>query len=165
MGIENKITVRNNKKKILFVCTQNVFRSMSAHYLTEKHLLKKSIKHFEIDSCGTKAYPWEVPYEFTVELFQKKGIDVTRHKNKQITAKLVKESEIIICMTNEHKKFIIENFKIEPFLFNEIAIGKLTDLNDDDEIDFDCTLHEFIEKTIVYIEKHIPKLVQNLDKY
>ena len=56
-----------NKKKVLFVCTQNVFRSMSAHYLAKKYLNEKNIQHFEIDSCGTKAYPWEVPYEFIVE--------------------------------------------------------------------------------------------------
>lgn len=158
-------TVVNNKKKkkILFVCTQNVFRSMSAHYLTNKYLTENNILGYEIDSCGTKAYPWEVPYEFTVELFEKKGIDVSSHKNKKINQNLIEESHIIVCMTHEHKKYIVENFKIEPYLFNQIAIGKLTDLNDDDEIDFDCTLHQFIEKTIIYIEKHIPKLIENIE--
>lgn len=157
--------INKKKKKILFVCTQNVFRSMSAHYLTTKYLEKNNISHYEVDSCGTKAYPWEVPYEFTAELFEKKGIDVRSHKNKKIDENLVKTSQIIICMTKEHKDHIVQNFNITPYLFNEIAIGKHSDLNDDDEIDFDCTLHEFIEKTIVYIEKNIPKLVKNLDKY
>ena len=160
------MTVGNKKKrKILFVCTQNVFRSMSAHYLAKKHLEENNITHYEIDSCGTKAYPWEVPYEFTVELFEKKGIDVRNHKNKKINEALVKESHIIICMTKDHKQYIVENFNMTPYLFNEIAKGVHSDLNDDDEIDFDCSLHEFIEKTITYIEHNVPHLVKNLDKY
>ncbi len=163
MGGKTKLTEK--RKKILFVCTQNVFRSLSAHYLAKNHIEKNNILHLEIDSCGTKAYPWEVPYEFTAELFEKKGIDVRSHKNKQITKRLLDESDYVICMTNEHKNFIFINFNVNSYLFNEIAIGKLTDLNDDNEIDFNCTLHEFIENTIIYIEKHIPSLIKNIDKY
>ena len=96
---------------------------------------------------------------------KKKGIDIKNHKNKQIDKNLVKENHIIICMTKEHKEFIVQNFNIVPYLFNEIAKGEYSDLNDDTEIDFNCTLHEFIEKTIIYIEKYIPNLIINLENY
>jgi protein-tyrosine-phosphatase len=152
------------KYKILFVCTQNVFRSMSAHYLSEKYLKENGINDFEIDSCGTVAYSWESPYQHTLDLLQTKGIDVRSHKNKQISKKLVVESQYIICMTNDHKKNILKTFGVKPYLFNELALGKNSDLQDDNEADFSCSLNNFIENTISHIDKNIPNIFEVLLK-
>ena len=151
--------MENNKKyKTLFVCTQNVFRSMSAHYLADKHIKDNNLINFEIDSCGTIAYDWESPYQHTIKLLISKGVDPRNHKNKKIDKKLVEESHYIICMTNEHKNYIVKNFKVTPYLFNELAIGKSTDLEDDNEASFNCSLNQFIEKTVNHIDKYIPQI-------
>ncbi len=152
------------KRKVLFVCTQNVFRSMSAHYLAVKFLKENNIENFEIDSCGTVAYTWESPYQHTISLLKNKGIDVRSHKNKQIDKKLADQSRFIICMTNEHKQHINNKFNVEPYLFNELALGVSSDLEDDNEADFNCSLNQFIEKTVGHIEKHIPTVFTELSK-
>jgi len=155
-----------NKKthKVLFVCTQNVFRSLSAHHLMHKYVKDNNINGYEIDSCGTIAYDWESPYQHTLNLLKEKGVSIKNHKNKKITKEMCNESNFIICMTNDHKDFITKNFKVESYLFNEIAINKNTDLEDDNEANFSCSLNQFIDKTVNYIDKNIPNLVEGLEK-
>ncbi len=155
---------KSAKIKVLYVCTQNVFRSMSADYLSKKHLKENNIKGYDLDSCGTIAYSWESPYEHTLKMLKSKGIDARAHKNKQINQKLVDESRFVICMTNDHKEYIIKNFNVTPYLFNELAFGAMTDLEDDNEASFNCSLTQFIEKTINHIDKHIPKIFESLEK-
>ena len=58
----------HQKIQILFVCTQNVFRSLSAKKLLDKYLLEKKDTRFEIHSAGTEAYP-DNPYSYTLEKF------------------------------------------------------------------------------------------------
>jgi protein-tyrosine-phosphatase len=150
--------------KVTFVCTQNVFRSMSAHYLALKYLEENNIPDFQIDSCGTIAYSWESPYQHTINLLKNKGVDARKHKNKQIDKNLAEESHFIICMTNDHKNHVKKKFGVESYLFNELALGSATDLEDDNEANFDCSLNKFIEKTVEHIDKHIPKIFSELSK-
>jgi protein-tyrosine phosphatase len=152
------------KYKVIFVCTQNVFRSMSAHYLAVKYLKENNITDFEIDSCGTVAYSWESPYQHTINLLKNKGIDVRTHKNKKIDKNLAEGSQFLICMTNDHKNYVKNNFAVDSFLFNELALGLATDLQDDNEANFDCSLNKFIEKTVEHIHYHIPQIFSELLK-
>jgi len=159
---------------ILFVCTQNVFRSMSAHYLALKYIKdNKNTKNFlqeynfTIDSCGTIAYDWETPYRHTLKILSQKEVDVIDHKNKKINKNLVDNCNVIICMTREHKKSIEDNFSFniknkKLYLFNELAIDKMTDLEDDNESNFTCSLNQFIEKTVNHIDKYIPNIFNNI---
>ena len=156
--------MEKQKTKVIFVCTQNVFRSLSAHRLMEKYLKEKNLQGYEIDSAGTLAYDWESPYQKTLDLLKEKGIIVKNHKNKKITKEMCNENNFIICMTRDHRDYITKNFNTKSFLFNEIAIGKMTDLEDDNEANFSCSLEKFIEKTVNYIDDNIPNLVENLEK-
>ena len=42
---------------VLFVCTGNVFRSMSAEYLMNKYLNDNAITNISVSSAGTTAHP------------------------------------------------------------------------------------------------------------
>jgi protein-tyrosine-phosphatase len=155
----------NNKVfKILFVCTQNVFRSMSAHYLALKYIQENNITTFQIDSCGTIAYDWESPYQDTIIQLKSRGIDARSHSNKKANQSLVDESDFIICMTNDHANHIKRNFGKDSYLFNELALGTRTDLEDDNEANFNCSLKKFIEKTVGHIDTHIPAVITKLHK-
>jgi protein-tyrosine-phosphatase len=56
--------------KILFVCTGNIFRSMSAEYLAAKYIKDNKIKNIQISSAGTVAHP-ETPFSYTVKRLEK----------------------------------------------------------------------------------------------
>ena len=69
------------KTKLLFVCILNLQRSPTAESLFENH------KKFEAKSCG---------------------IDV--FAEKQISKQAVEWADIIFCMEDIHKNFIVKNF-------------------------------------------------------
>lgn len=151
--------------KILFVCTQNVFRSMSAHYILEKYLNENYPNHnYKIDSAGTIAYDFETPYSWTINRLKELKINANNHKNKRITKELLKDYDLIICMTEHHREHILKKFQIKTHLYNEIALKITEDVKDDNEADFDTTLEEFVIETVNYINKTIPKLAENIVK-
>lgn len=153
-------------KNILFVCTQNVFRSYSCQVLLEKYLVDNNILSLKVDSCGTIAYDWERPYSYTIDRLKFYGVDVLNHKNKQISQELVNWADLVVCMTFSHLNYVEENFaNSNCVLFNEVAIGKKLDLSDDNETNFDCSLEDFVFQTVDYIEKNIENFYLNLKKF
>ncbi len=152
-------------KKVLFVCTQNVFRSLSAHHLMKKYLEENNLQGYEIDSAGTVAHPFESPYSWTIDRLNQYGIVIEDYKNKKLSQTFIDKFDIIICMTKKHKQFVEENFDKKAYLFNEIAYSKQDDLMDDVEFAFDTSLSEFVVGVVDYIKKSIPNLVKNLENY
>lgn len=153
---------------ILFVCTQNVFRSLSAHKLAEKYLKDNNISGYNIDSAGTIAHTWESPYSHTLYKLKELGIKDLEHTNKKVTKELVNWADYIIVMTRSHKEYIEANFGHRAFLFNELAHNRLTDLEDDVETDLlengMYNLQDFIEKTIEHISDGVTKIINKFDK-
>ena len=72
------------KIKLLFVCILNLQRSPTAESLFDNN------EKYEVESCG-------------INLLAK----------KQINEKVIKWADIIFCMENIHKKFILERFPKE----------------------------------------------------
>jgi protein-tyrosine-phosphatase len=56
--------------KILFVCTGNIFRSMSAEYLAKKYITDNNIKNIKVNSAGTIA-EIQNPFSYTVKCLEK----------------------------------------------------------------------------------------------
>lgn len=145
---------------ILFVCTQNVFRSLSAEKLFQFYDKKNE---FNVDSAGTLAYSYETPYIWTIKTLQEIGVNNLDHKNKKISKQLLEKQDIIICMTKQHQKEILK-FGFKSYLFNEIIYNKNTDLMDDTEDTSYYSLEEFVKATVLYIDKSIPILINKLKK-
>ncbi len=66
-----------NKKKVLFICTQNSARSQMAEGL----LRSMAGDHFEVFSAGTN--PFQVN-PFAIAAMEKVGIDVSGHRSKSV---------------------------------------------------------------------------------
>ena len=75
--------------KIIFVCTGNAFRSMTAEKCAKDYLKKNKITNIRIDSAATMPYPQE-PQPAVLERLKHHGITV-RHKYKKLTKKLITE--------------------------------------------------------------------------
>ena len=151
-------------KKILFVCTQNVTRSMSAHYLMQKYLDENGIDGYEIDSAGTHACCRESSYSQVLDALYELGVDARNHVQKRLDEDLVNSSDLIIASSKHHQEFIRENFNVESYLFNEIAYGRDTDLQDDVEADF-TSLDDFLRQLVRCINDAIPHIVENMEDY
>ena len=79
--------------KILFVCTGNVFRSMSAEKCLKKYLEEHNILDIRSDSAGIELKPQE-PVSFTIERLAFYGIKV-HHKPKSINQSLIDNNDLI----------------------------------------------------------------------
>lgn len=93
-------------KKILFVCTGNICRSVIAEHLFNKIIKNKNIEGVEASSAGTDGNPEYKIYGYLAELMTKKGIDFSRHKSTKITTINLADYDLIIVMEQLHKHYI-----------------------------------------------------------
>ena len=112
------------QKQILFVCTGNVFRSMSAKYCLEKQIQDGKINNLKIDSAGIGVGPDTYIPLFISDYLVSLGIDISAHKQKQIEEKHLGESDLVVAMGKNHQTFIQEHFGYSSRLFNEVCYGK-----------------------------------------
>jgi protein-tyrosine-phosphatase len=157
-------------RRILFVCTGNIFRSLSAKYALQDYIKKKGIKDIIVNSAGTIAEKEPINPVIVDEL-KSLGIDVSNHKQKRLDKQDLKNNDLIVAMAQSHVDFINNNFNFyKVFLFNEILTGKKESVKDVDEVFSNWRAHKvkaekYIRKTVRYIYKSIPKFYKNIDKY
>ena len=147
------------KLKILFVCTGNVFRSLSAEYCLKDYLKKHNIKNVIVESAGIICKK-ENPNPTTIKTLKDFGINISNHKQIKVNEKLLKKYDIIISMAQNHYDFLKENFNINSFFFNELVNGKKISVLDTDDVNVDIDKH--IRKTINYVHKSIPLIFDNI---
>jgi len=92
---------------ILYVCTGNIFRSMSAEYITKKYIKDHHIPNISVSSAGTRARP-EQPFPRTLEKLKTYGIDASAHQQTKISPELLAEQDIIVCMAEHHRQSVRE---------------------------------------------------------
>lgn len=92
---------------ILFVCKGNIFRSMSAEYLTKKYLEQIGMEAINISSAGTEANP-QPTHPTTVEHLNYYGSDPSKHIQRRVSKEILDQQDLIICMGNNHRE-VIEN--------------------------------------------------------
>lgn len=152
------------KKTVLFVCTENLFRSASAEILFKKLLLDKKDNSFSVISAGTKATDNWGMYPQTRSRIEFYGGNLESYYQKKLTKEMVLNANYIICMTSNHKTFVKNNFGVDAYLFNELAYGKSTDLEDDDEA---CgkysSLTQFVNHTVDTIQNGLNNIYDQLN--
>ena len=149
--------------EIIFVCRQNVFRSMSAEYLAKLYAKKNKVT-LEISSAGTHASP-DFAYNKTYEVLSQHGVDVSKIYKNHTQTKLkhvAHKDAIFICMTKEQVSIVKELGCKEVYLFNDIAFHENTNLFDDVETNSYSDLDVFITQTVNHIAKGIPLIFKNL---
>ncbi|MBI3807029.1 MAG: hypothetical protein HY281_05885 [Nitrospirae bacterium] len=96
-----------NLQSVLFVCTGNIFRSMTAEYALKAGLgLGTSCV---VSSAGIDAKPQSVHDWVQIQL-REKGADPTRHIQRQLTKELVEAADLVIAMGRNHQAFVREKF-------------------------------------------------------
>lgn len=152
------------KPKILFVCTGNRFRSLAAERFFS---LFDEDNEFEVVSSGTVGKPHEIN-ETVLKSLADHGTDTEGHKIKPVTKELVYSSDVIICMNENHKEFIENNYDVTCFLFKEMVgdKGGVLDWHEklkDADVESESA-KKYIKNTTHYLFKKTPALFKFLHR-
>jgi protein-tyrosine phosphatase len=100
--------------RVLFVCTGNIFRSMTAEYALRRALGEAGAVH--VSSAGTEDFP-HVVWPQVREYLRTCGLDVSAHCRRTLTQEILRDSSHIIAMSDDHQDFIRERFGLHVPLF------------------------------------------------
>ena len=94
-------------RQVLFVCTGNVFRSMTAEYALRRAL--DGWRDVLVSSAGTADMTCEVDARVSAYL-RTLGFDVSAHRRRTLTAGMLERSATVIAMSTDHREFIAQRF-------------------------------------------------------
>jgi len=152
---------------ILFVCTGNIFRSMTAEYALKAMLDPRSL--IRVSSAGTVAIPQAMHPDVRAYLVQR-GMDPSQHQQRKVSEELLHASDLVIAMSTDHQSFLFETFEYRAPLFNAICHGRSEPLLDvweaipTWETDLDAARH-YAFHVMEYICASMPGLLRNLGTY
>jgi protein-tyrosine-phosphatase len=112
---------------ILFVCTGNIFRSMTAEYALKAVLDSRSPTR--VSSAGTVALPQAMHPAVRAYVVQR-GIDPSHHHQRKVSAELLNVSDLVIAMSTDHQAFLFETFQYRAPLFHDVCHGRSEPLLD-----------------------------------
>jgi protein-tyrosine phosphatase len=107
-------------QSVLFVCTGNIFRSVTAEYALKTHL--GSDTSHVISSAGIEAKP-QLMHAWVLTRLREKGADLSRHVPRQLTKEVVDCADLVIAMGRNHQTFIREQFGRNVPLFNQVCLN------------------------------------------
>ncbi|MFM8540471.1 MAG: low molecular weight phosphatase family protein [Nitrospira sp.] len=106
---------------ILFICTGNVFRSVTAEYALKARLGPGT--KLIVGSAGIEAKPQPV-HPMIIEYLRAKGTDPSAHIQRKLTRELLESADLAVAMGFDHRDFIREQFGRAVPLFNQVCFEK-----------------------------------------
>ncbi|AIW16177.1 low molecular weight protein-tyrosine-phosphatase [Vibrio tubiashii] len=143
---------------ILLVCTANICRSPIAEALFQKHFPSKKIGSAgtnveELNLISTVAEPG------SVTVAAENGLDISKHRAKQVTKEILAQYDLILVM-DEYQKELLSNYSAgirgKTFLIGQwINIGQIKDPFGKGESEFN-TCYQCLEQAVMSWKKRIP---------
>jgi protein-tyrosine-phosphatase len=88
--------------KILFVCSGNTCRSPLAEAITRRLLADAGRNDIEVSSAGTSAWDGSPASDGALLVGMERGLDLSAHRSRQLTAEILKESDLVLVMSPSH---------------------------------------------------------------
>lgn len=151
----------------MFVCTGNIFRSLSAQECFKKYLTDNGITDWTVGSAGTVADK-AAPDPKTLETLREFGITNVVHEQRRLSREILDAYDVVVAMAEDHVEFMKSEFDYRyAVLFNEIAAHGRTSVKSVADITGDWrdnrpAIEEMIERTVKHIHEKTPALFQNV---
>lgn len=149
-------------KNIIFVCTDNIGRSLIGEYVLKDYLKKNQINGIDVASTGTDALSDITGFSMAhFNELKKLGIVVSDHKRTQLTKELANNADLLIAFDKTQQKWIKNNLGLEAPLFNQIY------KNENSEIKFSNFDGDKNTRAVLltrYIQQAMPVLFENIKK-
>ena len=149
--------------KIMFVCTDNFTRSITAELCLRHYLNEQDMQDIVCASSGTHSNSdvsrlLKDHFERMTEL----GVDISEFSRLQFSEKFLSEYDVIVAMAKAHQDYIQNEYKERIPLFNEIYKGKEISvvIKAIDEEEIRAELREMVD----YINSAIPRFLEVLTK-
>ena len=150
---------------VLFVCTGNIFRSLTADMALRALLAQR--QDIYVSSAGTDDYPHVVgPY--TRGYLLARGFDVSSHQRRTLTREILAASQLVVAMSTDHQALIQQRFKRKVPLFLEVCGEAAEWLPDIEDVipDYQTNrpaVEAHVRKTIDRIVELAPRMAVNID--
>ncbi|MFA6502962.1 MAG: HIT domain-containing protein [Candidatus Paceibacterota bacterium] len=156
-------------KSILFVCTGNIFRSLSAQECFKKYLADNGITDWTVGSAGTVADKAELDPK-TLETLRSFGIENVVHEQRRLSREILDAYDVVVAMAEDHLEFMKSEFDYRyAVLFNEMAAHGRTSVRSVADITGDWqdnrpAVEDAIGRTVKHIHEKTPALFQNVSE-
>lgn len=92
---------------ITFVCTGNTCRSAMAEGICKRLIADRKIENITCQSCGLGAFTGDSASPLAVWAARMHGADISDHRSRQINQYIFDETDLMVCMTNSHKRAVM----------------------------------------------------------
>ncbi len=93
------------------ICTANVCRSPLAEAVLKKMIKDDGLENeITVNSCGVWAADGQKSSAFTEEVAKENKLDLSHHRSQSLNPQLIRNSDLILCMTPEHRQDLLKLF-------------------------------------------------------
>lgn len=96
------------KCRVLFVCTGNIFRSLTAEYALRR-ALAATRSDIVVASAGTEDFP-HVVKPVVRDYLRSLGLDVRAHQRRTLTPQILADATDVIAMSTNHRATLRDQF-------------------------------------------------------